>query len=95
MKFTITYINKNVDIEFSVHNFFLEYPPSGTLKMERLENQIIKVLVAGVTKSKYHHVLLYLETQFQQIVNFTKLSTVLSGRLLLYLTVKDIHVCPR
>jgi hypothetical protein len=50
MKFTITYINKNVDIEFSVHNFFLEYPPSGTLKMERLENQIIKVLVAGVTK---------------------------------------------
>ena len=62
--------------------------------MERLENQIIKVL-AGVTKGKYHHVLLYLETQFQQIVNFTKLSTVLSGRLLLYLTVKDIHVCPR
>jgi hypothetical protein len=41
--------------------------------------QIIKVLVAGVTKAKYHHVLLYLETQFQQIVNFTKLCTVLSG----------------
>jgi hypothetical protein len=40
------------------------------LKIERLENQIIKVLVAGVTKGKYHHVLLYLETQFQQIVNF-------------------------
>ena len=65
------------------------------LKIKRLENQIIKVLVAGVTKGKYHHVLLYLETQFQQIVNFTKLSTVLSGRLLFYLTVEDIHVRPR
>ena len=50
------------------------------LKIERLENQIIKVLVAGVTKGKYHHVLLYLETQFQQIVNFTKLSTVSTAR---------------
>ena len=65
------------------------------LKIKRLENQIIKVLVAGVTKDKYHHVLLYLETQFQQIVNFTKLSTIQSDRLLFYLTVKDIHLCPR
>ena len=50
------------------------------LKIERLENQIIKILVAGVTKAKYYHVLLYLETQFQQIVNFTKLSTVSTAR---------------
>jgi hypothetical protein len=65
------------------------------LQIERLENQIIKVLVAGVTQRKYHHVLLYLETQFQQIVNFTKLSRVQSDRLLFYLTVKDIHLRPR
>ena len=30
--------NKNVDIKFSAHDAFLE---SGTLKIERLENQII------------------------------------------------------
>jgi hypothetical protein len=65
------------------------------LPIYSIENQINKVLVAGVTKGKYHHVLLYLEIQFQQIVNFTKLSTVLPGRLLFYLTVKDIHVCQR
>ena len=45
-------------------------------------------MVARVTKGKYHHVLLYLETQFLQIVNFTKLSTVQQDRLVFYLTVK-------
>ena len=62
------------------------------LKMERLEKQIIKVLVAGVTKGKHHHVLLYLETQFQQIVNFTKLSTKQPCTLLFYLTVTCIYI---
>jgi hypothetical protein len=33
--------NKNVDIKFSVHDTFLEYPSSGTLKAKILENQII------------------------------------------------------
>ena len=52
--------------------------------------QIIKVLVAGVTKGAYN-VPLYLETQFQQIVNFIKLSTVQPCRLLFYLTVTCIY----
>jgi hypothetical protein len=33
--------NKNVDIKFSAHDAFLESPSSGTLKIERLESQII------------------------------------------------------
>ena len=33
--------NKNVDIKFSAHNPFLEESSSGTLKIERLESQII------------------------------------------------------
>jgi hypothetical protein len=33
--------NKNIDIKFSVHAMFLESPSSGTLKVERLKNQII------------------------------------------------------
>ena len=33
--------NENVDIEFSAHDAFLEQPSSGTLKIERLESQII------------------------------------------------------
>ena len=35
--------NKNVDIKFSVHDSFLEQlsPGTGTLKIERLESQII------------------------------------------------------
>jgi len=35
------YTNKNVDIKFSVHDTFLEWPSSGMLKMERLESLII------------------------------------------------------
>ena len=31
--------NKNVDIKISAHDAFLESPPSGTLKVNRLENQ--------------------------------------------------------
>jgi len=31
--------NKNVDIKNSAHDAFLESPPSGTLKVDRLENQ--------------------------------------------------------
>jgi len=34
--------NKNVDIKFSEHNAFLKTPSPGTLKVERLKNQIIK-----------------------------------------------------
>ena len=33
--------NKNVDIKLSVHNTILEQPSSGTLKVKRLESQII------------------------------------------------------
>ena len=32
---------KNVDIKFSANDAFLEWSSSGTLKSERLENQII------------------------------------------------------
>jgi hypothetical protein len=32
---------KNVDIKLSTHNTFLEKPSSGTLKIERLESEII------------------------------------------------------
>ena len=43
------YIKKK--ISFSVHNEFLEEPSSGTLKIERLESQIIlKVLRASKPK---------------------------------------------
>jgi hypothetical protein len=34
--------NKNVDIKFNAHNAFLKAPSPGTLKVERLKNQIIK-----------------------------------------------------
>ena len=34
-------INKNVDIKFSAHDAFLELHSFGTLKIERLESQII------------------------------------------------------
>ena len=33
--------NKSVDIKISAHGAFLEWPSSGTLKIEKLENQII------------------------------------------------------
>ena len=33
--------NKNVDIKFSAHDAFQELPSSGTLKIERLEWEII------------------------------------------------------
>jgi len=33
--------NKNVDIKSSVYDAFLESPSSGTLKIEKLEHQII------------------------------------------------------
>ena len=33
-----TVSNKNVDIKFSVHDTFLEQPPSGTPKTKRLES---------------------------------------------------------
>ena len=36
--------NTNVDIKFSAHDPFLESSSSGTLKIERLESQIFKVL---------------------------------------------------
>ena len=40
---------KNVDILFRTHDAFLEYPSSGTLRVKRLESQIIlEVLVAGI-----------------------------------------------
>jgi hypothetical protein len=43
--------NKNVDIKLSVHNTILEQPSSGTLKVERLESQIIlKALRASKPK---------------------------------------------
>ena len=45
--------NKNVDIKFSVHNMFLEQPLSGTLKIDRLESQIIKVFGSNKTNQRY------------------------------------------
>ena len=33
--------SKNVDIKLSAHEAFLEWPSSGTLKIERFESQII------------------------------------------------------
>jgi hypothetical protein len=36
------YLNKNVDINFSAHGAFLEYPSSGSLKAKIFESQIIK-----------------------------------------------------
>ena len=43
--------HKNVDIKLSVHNTILEHPSSGTLKVERLESQIIlKALRASKPK---------------------------------------------
>ena len=36
----VAVLNKNVDIKFGAHDAFLEYPSSGTLKIERLECQI-------------------------------------------------------
>ena len=33
--------NRNVDINFSAHDAFLESPSSGTLKIEKLEHHII------------------------------------------------------
>jgi hypothetical protein len=35
------HINNNVDVQFSAHDAFLEYPSSDTLKFKRLESQII------------------------------------------------------
>jgi hypothetical protein len=35
-------IDKNVDIKFSVRDAFLEKPSSDTLKMEKLESQLIE-----------------------------------------------------
>ena len=34
-------INKNVNIKFRTHDAFLEKPSSGTLKVHRVESQII------------------------------------------------------
>ena len=45
------YNNKNVDIKLSAHDTFLEQPSSGTLKIEKLENQIIKKIF-GSNKTK-------------------------------------------
>ena len=35
------YDNKHIDISFSAHDTFLELPSSDTLKVDRLENQIM------------------------------------------------------
>ena len=42
--------NKNVDIKFSAHDAFLEYPLSGTFKIDRLERQIILSFGSNNTK---------------------------------------------
>jgi hypothetical protein len=36
-------LNKNVDINFSANYAFLKLPSSGTLIIQRLENQVIQV----------------------------------------------------
>ena len=46
--------NKNVDIKFSVHDTFLEYPLSGTLKSEILENQTIVKYLAAMESKRTH-----------------------------------------
>ena len=40
--------NKNIDIKFNVHDTFLESLLSGTLKVERLENQIILIFLGAI-----------------------------------------------
>jgi hypothetical protein len=42
-----------VYVKFTARYAFLELPPSGTLKIERLESQIIKVLGAKKPKGLY------------------------------------------
>jgi len=42
--------NKNVDIKFSAHDALLEKPSSGTLKIDRLENQIIQSFGGNKTR---------------------------------------------
>ena len=34
--------NKKVDIKFSAHDTFLEWPSTGTFKVERVENKYYK-----------------------------------------------------
>jgi len=43
--------NKNVDIKFNAHHAFLEYHSLGTIKVERLESQII-LKVLEISKPK-------------------------------------------
>jgi hypothetical protein len=44
---------KNVDVKFRVHDTFLEQPLSGTLKIDRLESQIIKDFGSNKTNQRY------------------------------------------
>jgi hypothetical protein len=46
--------SKNVDIKFSAHNPFLEESSSGTLKIERLESQIIESFGSNKTTGPEH-----------------------------------------
>jgi len=43
---------KNVDIKFNAHDTFLKLPSSGTLKVEKLENQICFFKSFGAIKTK-------------------------------------------
>jgi hypothetical protein len=45
-------LNKNVDIKLSARDAFLEQPSSGTLKIERLESQMIKSFGSNKTKGR-------------------------------------------
>ena len=48
--FCMKWCSKNVDINFSVHDTFLEKLSSGTLKIERLKNQLIYSFWSNKTK---------------------------------------------
>ena len=44
-------INSNVNVKLSAHPEFLELPSSGTLKIERLESQIIQSFGSNATNA--------------------------------------------
>ena len=43
LRYSQQFYNTNVDIQYSLHDVFLESPASGTLMVKRLESQIFKM----------------------------------------------------
>lgn len=51
---TIVYCNKSLDIKFIAHDAFLERPSSDTLKIERLERQMLQKCLGANKNPKGH-----------------------------------------